>query len=148
MARRPAREGRGEAGFTFVEILVVMLVLGLLAATAIPAFLAQREKARDGEAKVQVRTASTAIESIATEKNGNYSDVTVDKIQALEPALLDVPDASVSLDVDVVGLRYRVAILSESGNEFWIHRADGGELTYPCTTHDSGGCPADGNWGN
>jgi type IV pilus assembly protein PilA len=148
MARRAARKGRGEAGFTFVEILVVMLIFGLLAAAAIPAFFNQREKARDGEAKVQVRTASTAIESIATEKNGNYSDVTVDRIQAFEPALLDVPDDSLSLDVDVEGLRYRVAVLSESDNEFWIHRADDGELTYPCTAPDSGGCPADGNWGN
>ena len=34
-----------------------MLILGLLAAFAIPAFFNQRDKARDADAKVQVRTA-------------------------------------------------------------------------------------------
>ena len=63
------RMGR-EEGFTLIELLVVMLILGILAAIAIPSFFAQRDKARDADAKAQVRTAETAIETYATD-NGD-----------------------------------------------------------------------------
>ena len=41
----------GERGFTMIEILVVLLIVAVLAAIAIPLFTNQRDKARDAEAK-------------------------------------------------------------------------------------------------
>jgi type IV pilus assembly protein PilA len=61
---------QSESGFTLVELLVVMLILGLLAAIAIPAFFNQRDKAHDADAKTSAQTAQTAIETYATDNDG------------------------------------------------------------------------------
>ena len=46
---------RAESGFTLVEVLVVMVIIGLLAAIAIPSFFKQRNKANDASAKADDR---------------------------------------------------------------------------------------------
>ena len=60
----------GEQGFTLVEVLVDVLILGLLAAIAIPGFFNQRDKGKDAAAKAGARTARTAIESYSVERAG------------------------------------------------------------------------------
>src|ERR671914_556209 len=77
MIQKLRERSASESGFTLVELLVVMLILGLLAAIAIPSFFNQRDKARDADAKEQVRTAQTAIETYATDNDGTYIGASV-----------------------------------------------------------------------
>src|SRR6185295_3307305 len=81
-----------QRGFTLIELLVVILIIGILAAIALPAFLNQREKAQDSDAKSSVRRAQTALETYYTDKQpykpGSLTEADVkDAIVGIEPAL-------------------------------------------------------------
>ena len=141
----------GEAGFTLVELLVVMLILGLLAAIAIPSFFNQRDKAKDADAKESVRTAQTAEETYATDNNGSYtgSDA-AGVLENIESTLNSAPNAPV-VTVTGGGTGYDVSVTSATGNVFHIARDGNGNLTYDCTAAGTAGCPGSGggtgSWG-
>ena len=59
-------------GFTLVEIMIVIAIIALLAAIAIPNLLRAKISANDTMAKTTVRTLSTATETYGTTNNGNY----------------------------------------------------------------------------
>ena len=51
-----------QSGFTLIEIMVVMVILGLLVSVVAPNILGQGEKARVGVAKTQIRNISSALD--------------------------------------------------------------------------------------
>ena len=157
MVQKLRERSQGEGGFTLVELLVVMLILGLLAAIAIPSFFNQREKAKDADAKAGVRTAQTAMETYATGNGGSYEDVTPAILQGIETTLNDSNVSTAA--ANAAGDGYTVSVTSE-GNEanvFSIRRygdSDAtaanpeGTTTLTCTTAGVDGCPTGGNWGD
>jgi len=59
-------------GFTLVEIMIVVAIIALLAAIAIPNLLRSRTTANESAAQATLRTISTACETFAAANNGNY----------------------------------------------------------------------------
>ena len=56
-----ARRARAEQGFTLLEIIVVVVILGILAAIVAPQFIGRTEDARIIEAQVQIRNFETSL---------------------------------------------------------------------------------------
>ena len=146
------RMARDESGFTLVELLVVMLILGLLAAIAIPAFFNQSNKAKDSKAKEAVRTAETSMETYATDHNGHYNGPPAPTAASLRTIEATLNDANLGNPTGVTASAYTVTVTSDTGNTFSITRNSDGTTDLSCVQEDGGtggeyGCPAGGNWG-
>lgn len=70
LQRRVAHRGHSEAGFTLLELLVVLGIIALLATVAAPQVLQYLGKARTETAKAQIAAISTALELYALDNGG------------------------------------------------------------------------------
>lgn len=73
MSTEPTRD----AGFTLVELLTVAVILGVLAAIAIPQLLGQKERALRAAMTSDLRMVVTAQSTLATDGLGPTADVSV-----------------------------------------------------------------------
>jgi prepilin-type N-terminal cleavage/methylation domain-containing protein len=72
----------GEDGFTLLELLVVVVILGILTAIALAFNGAARVRGEDATAKSNIRVAAPAFEVYRDDHGGSYSGVTVAQLQS------------------------------------------------------------------
>ena len=64
---------RTQKGFTLIELMIVVVIIGILAAIAIPNFIAMQNRAKEGSTKSNMHTLQLAAEDYGVQNDGVYS---------------------------------------------------------------------------
>jgi len=144
--RRGARPAAfaDERGFTLPELLVVVLIIGILAAISLTVFLRQEQTGHDGSAKAAARELVTMVETCNTDKN-DYRGC--DTSAALGPTGLSLGSGDGDVEVTATAKdTYTVRAHSRAaGHWFEISRVSGG-MDHACGPPGVGGCHGDSTW--
>ncbi len=116
----------GDEGFTLIELMVVVLIIAVLLAIAIPTFLGSQNKAKDRSAQSSLRNTLTAAKTIFTD-GADYTKVVFNTtLPAAEPSLTYVATGTASADPKTVSINaasatvFYAAAMSKSGTCFYI----------------------------
>jgi type IV pilus assembly protein PilA len=146
LSRTMKRLANNERGFTLIEILVVILVIGILAALALPNFLGEGKKAYDAEAKANARNLVTFVDSCYT-KDDDYSKCATQAETESESLDWGTNPGQVSV-VNSSNDSYEIKAVSRGqtngdNNVFTVKRTVGTPVERTCT--GAGGC-TNGSW--
>ncbi len=75
-------------GFTLIELMIVIVIIGILAAVAIPNYVRMTSQSRDASVKANSHTVQLAAEDFAVQNEGSYatdlSDLTLSGVSIID----------------------------------------------------------------
>ncbi len=138
---------RRDDGFTLPELLVAILIIGILAAIAIPSFLSAQAQANDASAKEMAAAAENAAETIALDHGGSYATVRKATLHDYEPTIATTSSNTNAYLSAASGTAttYTLTVRSlATGSKFTLARAADGTIVRTCKlssrTSPNGGC--------
>jgi type IV pilus assembly protein PilA len=140
-----ARRQKGsEEGFTLIELMVVVLIIAILIAIAIPTFLGARQRAQDRQSQSNLRNAFAAEKVIFTDNQAFTTNAAA--LSAVEPSLNYNADAAIPSTADPKDIYVDVSAggvvtlgsRSKSGTCFYMQDSGAAPTQYA----KSGSCPA------
>ena len=130
----PTMRIKSENGFTLAELLVTVLIIGMLAGVALPAFLGQEKKGLDTDAKANTRNAVSTVEQCYSETGDFTRCDTKPELEAagtrLGTQITDtVAKQAGAVSVDATSDTYTIVGYSRSHSTFVISKAGDGTVT-------------------